>query len=138
MVAPNLMLYYFKRYQVYKIKPKKILNALAVNKFGMIFSKTKTLLSLKEIEASRRIITRSLNRTCRVKINISKKIQITRKNLNMRMGKGRGKFFKDLHPIYWGEKILTLSSPVIRLSKKALLKASKKLSCKKIMYAIKS
>lgn len=129
-----LMIYFFKQCKVYKFKPKKKLNTLALNKLGILFSKNKTSLSLKEVEASRRIITRSLNRTCKVKINISKKIQITRKNLNMRMGKGKGKFFKDLHPIYWGEKILALSSPILRLSKKALLKASKKLSCKKYLW----
>lgn len=129
------MISFFKKYTNLQVKIKKKNNCFSFKKNYIIFSKTINFLSEKEIEASRRVITRSLNRVCKVKISISKKVCVTRKNLNMRMGKGRGKAFKNLHPVYWNTKLLTVNAPINNDLIKVLKKASKKISCiKKIYY----
>jgi large subunit ribosomal protein L16 len=49
-------------------------------------------ISSKEIEASRRIITRNTNRQGKLWINIFPDIPYVKKAKNSRMGKGKGKF----------------------------------------------
>ena len=125
------MISFAKKISTNYIKPTKVSNQFLIKHSYAIFSKSINFLSIKEIESARIVLTRSLGRVCNVDLQINKSVDITRKNLNMRMGKGRGKFFKSIHPVIWGSKILSVTAPNSTMLNLALKKASKKLSCKK-------
>ena len=84
-------MYFFKK----KKKKRKIENSnnyLSNLQFGLygIKSETSGILTVKQLEASRRVIVRETKRICKVKIRVFFHQPITKKPLLLRMGRGCG------------------------------------------------
>ena len=84
----------------------------------------------KQIEATRRIITRKLKRSGKVWIRIFPHIPITSKPIEVRMGKGKGVVSHFIAPVKPGTIIFEVDGIPSEIAKDALLTASKKLPIK--------
>lgn len=86
-----------------------------------------------QIEAARRVITRTTKRTGALYININPKTPITSKPIGSRMGKGAGKVKHLICNVSPGEVIFTLKGVTKKIGIKALQLASKKLPIRAIV-----
>ena len=84
----------------------------------------------KQIEATRRIITRKLKRNGKVWIRIFPHIPITSKPIEVRMGKGKGAVSHYIAPVKPGTLVFEVDGVSTEVAKDALLTASKKLPVK--------
>ena len=84
----------------------------------------------KQIEATRRIITRKLKRNGKVLIRIFPHIPITSKPIEVRMGKGKGAVSHYIAPVKPGTLVFEVDGVSTEVAKDALLTASKKLPVK--------
>ena len=85
-------------------------------------------LSKQEVESARRAVRRSLRRKGELQIRVFPTIPFTKKPLQARMGKGKGRIVGFLSPVYPGKVVLELSLVSEQKAKEALLLAAAKLS----------
>ena len=120
----------FKKYR--KIRIKRIEQRQTSLKFGSFGLRTLEggQISSRQIEAVRRVITRKLKRTGKLWIRIFPNIPVTKKPVEVRMGKGKGA------PEYWacrvkpGRILFEIDGVSEAIAKEALYKASAKLPIK--------
>lgn len=84
-------------------------------------------LTLKQIEAGRKAIRRSIKKTGMVSIRVFTGRSVTAKSPGSRMGKGKGSHSYWMSPVQKGQVIYELSGVSWRTSFKALSRASVKL-----------
>jgi large subunit ribosomal protein L16 len=85
------------------------------------------ILTEKQLEAARRVITRQTDKSVKPFIKIKPTTPLTKKSAESRMGKGKGKFFMFVHKIKPGQKIFeikgfTNKKLIINISKSAAKK----------------
>ena len=120
----------FKKYR--KIRIKRIEQRQTSLEFGSFGLRTLEggQISSRQIEAVRRVITRKLKRTGKLWIRIFPNIPVTKKPVEVRMGKGKGA------PEYWacrvkpGRILFEIDGVSEAIAKEALYKASAKLPIK--------
>ena len=120
----------FKKYR--KIRIKRIEQRQTSLEFGSFGLRTLEggQISSRQIEAVRRVITRKLKRTGKLWIRIFPNIPVTKKPVEVRMGKGKGA------PEYWacrvkpGRILFEIDGVSETIAKEALYKASAKLPIK--------
>ena len=120
----------FKKYR--KIRIKRIEQRQTSLEFGSFGLRTLEggQISSRQIEAVRRVITRKLKRTGKLWIRIFPNIPVTKKPVEVRMGKGKGA------PEYWacrvkpGRILFEIDGVSEEIAKEALYKASAKLPIK--------
>ena len=120
----------FRKWRKYQIKTIEAHNInLKFGSFGLR-SLEGSHITAKQIEATRRIITRKLKKVGRVWIRIFPHIPVTSKPAEVRMGKGKGS------PEFWvcrvkpGRILFEIDGVSEQLAKEALYKASAKLPIK--------
>jgi large subunit ribosomal protein L16 len=79
------------------------------------------------LESFRRVVTRGLNRLGKINIPLSFNTPFSAKPPGMRMGKGKGKVFKNISRVSSGTVLLEMRTYSADLAAKALSKASHKL-----------
>jgi len=87
----------------------------------------------KQLEATRRVITRKMNRTGRIWFRVSPQIAITKKPQEVRMGKGKGLIKLWVAPVKAGKIIVEISNVSITTAKEILLSAATKLPLKTLL-----
>jgi large subunit ribosomal protein L16 len=85
------------------------------------------VLTEKQLEAARRVITRQTDKFVKPFIKIKPMMPLTKKSAESRMGKGKGKFFMFVHTIKPGQKIFEIKGfnnkkLIINISKNAAKK----------------
>ena len=91
-------------------------------------------LSENHIEIIRRIITKQMDKLCRVYIKIKPWYPIIKKTQGTRMGKGKGKFKYFVYPVYIGHTIVLAAGIPKSLYKCILSDINKKLSIKTKLF----
>ena len=89
-----------------------------------------TRLNSKQIEATRRIIIKKMQRLGFLWVRIFPNIPVTDKPIETRMGKGKGSVNKWVAKIKKGQILFEISGISLSMGKKALISCSKKLSIK--------
>jgi large subunit ribosomal protein L16 len=110
----------FKKYR--KIRIKRIEQRQTTLEGGQISS--------RQIEAVRRVITRKLKRTGKLWIRIFPNTPVTKKPVEVRMGKGKGAVDRWVAVVKPGTIIYEIGEARENLAKVALLSGAKKLSMK--------
>lgn len=108
----------------------KSINEKMIWKQYKLYSKSFCMLTAKQIEAARRVITKTTEKQGKIQICVKPTIPLTFKPIESRMGKGIGKFRHNVAKIVPGDTIFILSGVSKSLAKKALFLASKKLPIK--------
>jgi ribosomal protein L16 len=85
------------------------------------------VLTEKQLEAARRVITRLTDKVVKPFLKIKPTAPLTKKSAESRMGKGKGKFFMLVHKIKPGQKIFEIKGfnnrkLIINISKSAAKK----------------
>lgn len=131
---PNTTKIHFKKYR--KNKNKYLKNTFQFNSmikrfhfgtYGLMALENGFLESL-QIEASRRSITKKLDRQGKLWIHCFPYKPSTSKGSGVRMGKGKGNISKWLYPVQKGEILFELANIDLYSAKKAFRSASFKLS----------
>ena len=120
----------FKKYR--KIRIKRIEQRQTSLEFGSFGLRTLEggQISSRQIEAVRRVITRKLKRTGKLWIRIFPNIPVTKKPVEVRMGKGKGAVDHWVAVVKPGAIICEIGEARENLAKAALLSGAKKLSMK--------
>lgn len=95
---------------------------------GVIMSTSYGKLGKEEIEAARRIIRNKVLKKGRLLIRIKPSIYLTKKPLQVRMGKGKGRINSHVAYVRPGKVLFELQGLGKQRSKRALISGSKKLS----------
>jgi large subunit ribosomal protein L16 len=90
-------------------------------------------LTPKQLEATRRVITRKMNRTGRVWFKVAPEIAISKKPQEIRMGKGKGLVKLWVAKIKTGRVIVEISNVSFDMAKDILLSAATKLPLKTLL-----
>jgi large subunit ribosomal protein L16 len=88
-----------------------------------------TKLTFANIEAARKSIRRNVEKSSKIFIRLFTGFSVTRKPIAVRMGSGKGQHAFWMCPVRAGQILFEIVGPA-NSSKKALLRASRKLSCK--------
>ena len=120
----------FKKYR--KIRIKRIEQRQTTLEFGSFGLRTLEggQISSRQIEAVRRVITRKLKRTGKLWIRIFPNTPVTKKPVEVRMGKGKGAVDRWVTVVKPGTIIYEIGEARENLAKVALLSGAKKLSMK--------
>lgn len=130
---PNINKISFKKFRKNKDKflnisfPTSLWKRFHFGTFGLLALECGYLESL-QIEASRRIITRKLERQGKLWIHCFPYKPLTSKGSGVRMGKGKGNISKWVYPVKKGEILFELDKVSRESAKKAFRSASFKLS----------
>jgi len=118
----------FKKYR--KIRIKRIEQRQTTLEFGSFGLRTLEggQISSRQIEAVRRVITRKLKRTGKLWIRIFPNTPVTKKPIEVRMGKGKGAVDHWVAVVRPGTIIYEIGEARENLAKVALLSGAKKLS----------
>ena len=120
----------FRKWKKYYIKSFEYkANKVRFGAYGMVALEGAHI-TAKQIEATRRILTRQLKRVGRVWIRIFPHIPVTSKPVEVRMGKGKGAVSHYIAPVKPGTIMFEIDGASDIISKEALLKAGKKLPIK--------
>ena len=120
----------FRKWKKYYIKSFEYkANKVRFGAYGMVALEGAHI-TAKQIEASRRILTRQLKKVGRVWIRIFPHIPVTSKPVEVRMGKGKGAVSHFIAPVKPGTVMFEVDGASDVVSKEALLKAGKKLPIK--------
>jgi large subunit ribosomal protein L16 len=90
-------------------------------------------LTPKQLEATRRVITRKMNRTGKVWFRVSPEIAISKKPQEIRMGKGKGLIKLWVAKVKTGKIIVEISNVSFEVAKDILKSASTKLPIKTLL-----
>lgn len=120
----------FKKFR--KIRIKRIEHRQTSLEFGSFGLRTLEggQISSRQIEAVRRVITRKLKKTGQLWIRIFPNTPVTKKPIEVRMGKGRGAVDHWVAVVKPGTIIYEIGEARENLAKAALLSGAKKLSMK--------
>ena len=120
----------FKKYR--KIRIKRIEQRQTTLEFGSFGLRTLEggQISSRQIEAVRRVITRKLKRIGKLWIRIFPNTPVTKKPIEVRMGKGKGAVDRWVAVVKPGTIIYEIGEARENLAKVALLSGAKKLSMK--------
>ena len=120
----------FKKYR--KIRIKRIEQRQTTLEFGSFGLRTLEggKISSRQIEAVRRVITRKLKRTGKLWIRIFPNTPVTKKPVEVRMGKGKGAVDRWVAVVKPGTIIYEIGEARENHAKVALLSGAKKLSMK--------
>jgi large subunit ribosomal protein L16 len=118
----------FKKFR--KIRIKRIEHRQTSLEFGSFGLRTLEggQISSKQIEAVRRVITRKLKRTGKLWIRIFPNIPVTKKPIEVRMGKGKGAVDHWVAVVKPGTIIYEIGEAKENLAKVALMSGAKQLS----------
>ena len=120
----------FRKWKKYYIKSFEYkANKVRFGAYGMVALEGAHI-TAKQIEATRRILTRQLKKVGRVWIRIFPHIPVTSKPVEVRMGKGKGAVSHFIAPVKPGTIMFEIDGASDTVSKEALLKAGKKLPIK--------
>jgi large subunit ribosomal protein L16 len=116
-----------KKFNVLKLKNCHIVQKHKKINSCYIISTMYGILTEKQLEAARRVITRQVDKVIKPCIKIKPTIPLTKKSAESRMGKGKGKFFMYVHKIKPGQKIFEIKgfrdkNLIINVSKNAAKK----------------
>ena len=120
----------FKKFR--KIRIKRIEHRQTSLEFGSFGLRTLEggQISSRQIEAVRRVITRKLKRTGKLWIRIFPNTPVTKKPIEVRMGKGKGAVDHWVAVVKPGTIIYEIGEAKENLAKVALMSGAKKLSMK--------
>ena len=104
-------------------------NTVAFGKYGLKAS-TRGRITARQIEAARRVMTRHIKRGGRIWIRIFPDKPITKKPLEVRMGKGKGAPEYFVAVVKPGKIMFEVAGVPIEIAKEALRLASQKLPVK--------
>ncbi len=90
-------------------------------------------LTPRQLEATRRVITRKMNRTGKVWFKVAPEIAISKKPQEIRMGKGKGLVKLWVANVKVGRVIVEISNVSFELAKDILLSAATKLPVKTLL-----
>ncbi len=120
----------FRKWKKYYIKSFEYkANKVRFGAYGMVALEGAHI-TAKQIEATRRTLTRQLKKVGRVWIRIFPHIPVTSKPVEVRMGKGKGAVSHYIAPVKPGTIMFEIDGASDMVSKEALLKAGKKLPVK--------
>lgn len=123
----------FKKLQRKQLKKtSKIKSLFSYQKqLPTLFTKNSTILTLKQIEAFRKLLIRKLKLTTKILIPIIPDLALTAKPTAMRMGKGKGNFKEWTCKFKSGTKLFQFKSNISIIGIQKLLKKNKfnKLPC---------
>jgi large subunit ribosomal protein L16 len=90
-------------------------------------------LTPKQLEATRQIISRKMQRTGKIFFNVSPEIAITKKPREVRMGKGKGNVKLWVANIQQGRIVVEIANTTLEQAKEILLSAATKLPIKTLL-----
>ena len=108
-------------------------NTVAFGRFGLVAS-DRGRITARQIEAARRAMTRHIKRGGNIWIRIFPDKPITKKPLEVRMGKGKGTFDKHIFVVKPGYVLYELRGVDLSKAHKALVYAQRKLSCRTTVF----
>jgi ribosomal protein L16 len=116
-----------KKFNVLKFKNTHIIQNYKRVDSCYIISTMYGILTEKQLEAARRVITRQIDKSVKPFIKVKPITPLTKKSVESRMGKGKGKFFMLIHKIKPGQKIFEIKGfsdkdLIINVSKNAAKK----------------
>lgn len=126
----------FRKWQSARKNPKKLANAVATRGTTLTFGShglkavTGARMSANEIEAARRVISRSIGKTGRTWIRIFPDRPETKKGAEVPMGKGKGDPFRFVAEVKPGRIVFEIDGVSEEVAQEAFRKASAKLSVK--------
>ncbi|XKT74708.1 MAG: 50S ribosomal protein L16 [Patescibacteria group bacterium UBA2163] len=126
----------FRKWQSARKNPKKLENAVATRGTTITFGShalkamTGARMSANEIEAARRVISRSIGKTGRTWIRIFPDRPETKKGAEVPMGKGKGDPFRFVAEVKPGRIVFEIDGVSEEVAQEAFRKASAKLSVK--------
>jgi large subunit ribosomal protein L16 len=116
-----------KKFNTLNFKNSHIIQNYKRTNSCFIISTMYGVITEKQLEAARRVITRQIDKSVKPSIKIKPTIPLTKKSAESRMGKGKGKFFMLVHKIKPGQKIFEIkgfqdNDLIIKVSKNAAKK----------------
>lgn len=126
----------FRKWQRARKNPKKLENAVATRGTTLTFGShglkaiTGARISANQIEAARRVISRSTGKTGRTWIRVFPDRPETKKGAEVPMGKGKGDPFRFVAEVKPGRIVFEIDGVSEEVAQEAFRKASAKLSVK--------